>query len=62
MLNFNLLTVAFTSLLGNVTNEDIGKSLRLMGLGMLGIFIVMLLIYLVTVILNYTTKKKNDED
>lgn len=62
MLNFNLLAVAFTSLLGNVTNEDIGKSLRLMGLGMLGIFIVMLLIYLVTVILNYTTKKKNDED
>ncbi|XOQ48387.1 MAG: Flp1-like domain-containing protein [Eubacteriales bacterium] len=62
MLNFNLLTVAFTSLLGNVTNEDIDKSLRLMGLGMLGIFIVMLLIYLVTIILNNTTKDKNDEE
>lgn len=62
MLNLNLLTVAFTSLLGNVSSEDIGKSLRLMGLGMLGIFIVMLLIYLVTVILNKTAKEKNDEN
>ncbi|NLG93637.1 MAG: hypothetical protein GX485_08850 [Clostridiales bacterium] len=61
-MNFNLLTVAFTSLLGNVTNEDIDKSLRRMGLGMLGIFIVMLLIYLVTIILNNTTKDKNDEE
>ena len=61
MWNLNLLTVAFTSLLGSVSNEDIGKSLRLMGLGMLGIFIVMVVIFLVIVILNKATTPKKDK-
>ncbi len=59
MLNWNLLT-AFTSVMGNVQNADISKSFELMGLGMLGIFIVMLLIFLVIVVLNKTTKNKKE--
>lgn len=55
----NLLT-AFNSVLGPVASEDINKSLELMGLGMLGIFIVMLLIFLVIVILGKTTHDKDD--
>ena len=60
MFNWNLL-VAFTSLVGDVQGADITKSFQLMGLGMLGIFIVMLLIFLVIVVLNKTTgnQKKN---
>jgi len=61
MWNLNVLTIAFTSLLGSVSNEDIGKSLRLMGMGMLGIFIVMLVIFLVIVILNKATAPKKDK-
>lgn len=61
MLNWNLLT-AFTSIVGGVQKADISKSFQLMGLGMLGIFIVMLLIFLVIVVLNKTTgDKKNDK-
>lgn len=61
MLNWNLLT-AFTSIVGDVKSVDIAKSFQLMGMGMLGIFIVMLLIFLVIVILNKTTGgKKNDK-
>jgi hypothetical protein len=55
----NLLT-AFNSVLGPVASEDINKALELMGLGMLGIFIVMLLIFLVIVILGKTTHDKDD--
>lgn len=61
MWNLNLLAVAFTSLLGSVSNEDIGKSLRLMGMGMLGIFIVMVVIFLVIVILNKATAPKKNK-
>ena len=61
MLNWNLLAVAFTSILGDVSVEDIGKSLKLMGLGMLGIFIVMLILYLVIFILNKTTAEKKNK-
>lgn len=60
MLNWNLL-VAFTSILGDVHSADVEKSLELMGKGMLDIFIVMLLIFLVIVILNKTTHDKNDD-
>ena len=42
---------------GPVSGVDIGAALRLMGLGMLGIFFVMLLICLVVVILNRVTRK-----
>ncbi|NLJ31165.1 MAG: hypothetical protein GX424_06150 [Clostridiales bacterium] len=57
MLNWNFLA-AFTSVIGAVQNEDIAKSFRLMGFGMLGIFIVMLLIYLVILALNKATGRK----
>ncbi len=61
MTNWNLLT-AFTSIMGDVQNVDISKSFQLMGMGMLGIFIVMLLIYLVIVVLNKTTGgRKNNK-
>ncbi len=53
MLNF--LTV-FQSLIGPVKGGDIGTALRLLVQGMVGIFLVMLLIYLVVVILNKATK------
>ena len=61
MLHFNLLAVAFTSLVGDVQSGDIAKSFALMGKGMLGIFIVMLLIYLVIVVLDKTTKNSKDD-
>lgn len=57
MMNWNFLA-AFTSVIGVVQNEDIAKSFKLMGFGMLGIFIVMLLIYLVIVGLNGATGNK----
>lgn len=57
MMNWNFLT-AFTSVIGVVQNEDITKSFKLMGFGMLGIFIVMLLIYLVILGLNRATGKR----
>ena len=60
MLNLNLLT-AFTSVIGDVHSADIGKSFELMGKGMAGIFIVMLLIFLVIVVLNKTTHNKNND-
>jgi hypothetical protein len=57
MLNWNLLAVAFTSLVGQVESGDITKSFALMGKGMLGIFIVMLLIYFVIYILGKIPSK-----
>ncbi|CAB1256076.1 conserved protein of unknown function [Ruminococcaceae bacterium BL-6] len=56
-MNLNLLAIAFHSVLGNVESSDISRSLELMGKGMLGIFIVMVLIYLVTVLLDKVTGK-----
>ena len=49
----------FQSLLGEVQSEDFFRSLELMGKGMLGIFIVMVLIFVLIVILNKTTKSKD---
>ncbi len=59
MLNWNLLA-AYPGPVGPVKSADILSSLGLMGKGMLGIFIVMLLIYLVTYILNRTAGKEKD--
>ena len=50
---------AYQGLMGDVKGSDIGVSFGLMGRGMLGIFIVMLLIYLVIYILNRVTGKKD---
>ncbi len=58
MFNWNLLAVVYTGLVGKVDNGDIARSFELMGKGMLGIFIVMLLIFLVIVVLNKTTAEK----
>lgn len=60
-MNFNLLAVAFRSLLGKVESSDISNSLELMGKGMLGIFIVMVLIFLVIVGLDKITGNSKDE-
>jgi len=61
MINFNLLAIAFQSLLGPVQEKDISGSLRLMLLGMVGIFVVMLLIFIVIVVLSKVTNPKNDD-
>ena len=57
----NLLAKAFDSALGPVQTEDIMKSLELMGKGMLGIFVVMVLIFILIFCLNrFTGNKKED--
>ena len=57
----HLLSVLYETVLGEVSSESIMKSLELMWKGMLGIFIVIVLIYLVIVILNKATGKKQDK-
>ena len=59
---YNFLDTAFNSALGPVDLEDIWKSLRLMLEGMVGIFVVMLLIFLVSFILSRTFDRKKDDD
>ena len=44
--------------MGPVTGASTGAALKLMGLGMLGIFLVMVLISLLVVVLNHVTGKK----
>lgn len=60
MLQWNTLAVAFRSVMGDVKSEDIGISFQVMGKGMIGIFVVMLLIFLVVVLLNHATAKHTD--
>ena len=60
-----LLNTAFQSALGPVDMEDIWRSLRLMLEGMVGIFVVMVLIFLVIFILGKTfdgKKSKGSKD
>ena len=59
---YNFLDTAFNSALGPVDLEDIWKSLRLMLEGMVGIFVVMVLIFLVIFILSRTFDRKEDDD
>lgn len=59
---YNFLDTAFNSALGTVDLEDIWKSLRLMLEGMVGIFVVMVLIFLVIFILSRTFDRKKDDD
>ena len=59
---YNFLDTAFNSPLGPVDLEDIWKSLRLMLEGMVGIFVVMVLIFLVIFILSITFDRKKDDD
>lgn len=58
----NFLNTAFNSALGPVDMDDIWKSLRLMLEGMVGIFVVMLLIFLVIFILGKAFDRKKDDD
>lgn len=51
----------FDSLIGPVLNENIMKSLWLAFEGMVGIFIVMGLIYLVVILLNIIFNKKKKD-
>ncbi len=61
LMMMNMLAKAFDSALGPVQTEDIMKSLELMGKGMLGIFIVMVLIFVLIFCLNrFTGNKKED--
>ena len=55
---YNFLDTAFNSALGPVDLEDIWKSLRLMLEGMVGIFVVMVVIF----ILSRTFDRKKDDD
>jgi hypothetical protein len=48
-------------LLSSTVEANVLSSLELMGKGMLGVFIVMLLIYLVVVILNKTSGSKENK-
>ena len=57
-MDYGFLLTAYQGLVGPVEGVNINKSFGLMGKGMGGIFVVMLLIYLVIVILNKTTKKE----
>lgn len=57
-MNLTALSIAFQSLLGPVSSENIDHSLELMGKGMLGIFIVMVLIYALIVGLDKVTGGK----
>lgn len=60
-MNFNLLSVLYTTPLGPVDSESLINSLKLMSLGMVGILVVMILIYAVIVILNKTTRDKDQK-
>lgn len=61
MLNWNVLAVMFESVMGPVYTSDFSHSLELMGKGMLGIFIVMILIYAVIVGLDKVTGGKKSK-
>lgn len=54
------MAVLFKSLMGEVGSGDVARSFQLMGKGMLGIFIVMLLIFAVIVVLNKSTGTHKD--
>ncbi|MBC8533760.1 hypothetical protein IAG03_07030 [Clostridiales bacterium NSJ-40] len=56
-----LLSVWYQTVLGEVTDENVYKALELMGKGMLGIFVVIVIIYLAIVILNKVTAKNDSE-
>ena len=54
-------SVLFQSLLGDVTDQEVLDSLKLMGFGMLGILIVMVLIWVVIAVLNRVSSGKKEE-
>ena len=54
-------SLLFQSVLGDVTDQEVFNSLKLMGFGMLGILIVMILIWIVIAVLNRVTSGKSEE-
>ncbi|MVB12643.1 hypothetical protein CAFE_33840 [Caprobacter fermentans] len=58
-MNYGFLLSDYQGPVGPVNGADVGRSLELMGKGMAGIFVVMLLIFLVIVALNRWTKNKD---
>ena len=54
-------SVLFQILLGDVTDQEVLDSLKLMGFGMLGILIVMVLIWVVIAVLNRVSSGKKEE-
>ena len=54
-------SVLVQSLLGDVTDQEVLDSLKLMGFGMLGILIVMVLIWVVIAVLNRVSSGKKEE-
>ena len=57
----SVLLPAFRSVMGEVTQQDIFRSLELMGKGMLGILVVMILIFFVIKGLNAVSGSKKKE-
>ena len=57
-MEYGFLLTAYQGLVGPVESESIGRSLELLGKGMVGIFVVMLLIYLIISVLNRATGRK----
>jgi Na+-transporting methylmalonyl-CoA/oxaloacetate decarboxylase gamma subunit len=58
---FQLLNILYETPLGSVSSESLSESLWLMLKGMGGIFVVMLLIFLVILLLNRLGKKRNQQ-
>ena len=58
---FFTLSVLFQSALGEVTDTDLINSLKLMLLGMVGILIVMIFIWIVIAVLNRLPGKDNKQ-
>lgn len=52
----------YKSVMGTVETSSILKALELMLYGMVGIFVVMVLIFLVIMILNRATKPKDEKE
>lgn len=61
MMIWNMLAVVYSTFLGPVQDKDISGSFWLMLMGMGGIFVVMLVLFLVIVILNNVTKNKDNK-
>lgn len=57
----SVLLPAFRSAMGEVAQQDISRSLELMGKGMLGILVVMVLIFFVIKGLNAVTGNKKKD-
>lgn len=58
---FRMAKELFSSALGTVTQETLFEALKLMLYGMIGIFIVMALIFVVILVLNRVSGRKKED-